>query len=57
MTPDFAGEAVAGLIILAGLFAVLSVGCLVADYVLPHIPAVQRFLDTLPEWDDEDDED
>ena len=38
------------------LCAVLSVGGLIADYILPRIPFVERFLDTLPEWDDEEPE-
>lgn len=38
------------------LCGILSVCGLIADYILPHIPFVERFLDTLPEWDDEESE-
>lgn len=41
------------LIYLTGLNAVLVVGCLIADYVFPHIPFIERYLDSLPDWDDD----
>ena len=54
MTPDMLGEAVVGLAILTGLLLILTVGCIIADYVFPHIPFIERFIDSLPIWDDED---
>lgn len=42
------------LAILTGYLLILFVGCLIADYVFPHIPFIQRFLDSLPDWEDED---
>ena len=54
MTHDLIGEAVVGLALMAGFLAVLGVGGLVADYVFPHIPFIQRYLDSLPDWDDEE---
>lgn len=42
MTPDLIGEAVVDLMILAGFFVVLGIGALIADYVFPHIPFIQR---------------
>ena len=36
------------------LNGVLCVGCLVADYIFPHIPFINRYLDSLPDWDEED---
>lgn len=41
------------LIYLTGLNAVLVTGCLIADYVFPHIPFIERYLDSLPDWDDD----
>lgn len=56
MTHDLIGEAVVGLALMAGFLVVLGVGGLVADYVFPHIPFIQRYLDSLPDWDDEEEE-
>lgn len=42
------------LLYMTGLNAVLLVGCLVADYIFPHIPFINRYLDSLPDWDEED---
>lgn len=54
MTPDFIGEAAVCMAYYAGFMLILGVGGLVADYVLPHIPFIQRFLDTLPDWEDDE---
>ena len=54
MTPELLDEAVVALAILTGYLLILCVGCLIADYVFPHIPIIQRFLDSLPDWEDED---
>lgn len=51
---ELLGEAVVGLGILSAFLAVLGIGGLIADYVFPHIPFIQRFLDSLPDWEDED---
>ena len=56
MTPELIDEAVVNLLLLAGFLVVLGVGGLVADYVFPHIPFIQRCLDSLPDWDDEEEE-
>ena len=42
------------LAILAGYLLILGIGCLVADFVFPHIPFINRFLDSLPDWEDKD---
>ena len=55
MSAELIDEAVVCGLILCGFLAVLGVGGIIADYVLPHIPFVQRFLESLPLWDDEDD--
>ena len=56
MNQEFVGDLVVNLAILCGFLAVLGVGGLIADYVFPHIPFIQRFLDTLPDWDEDEDE-
>lgn len=38
---------------MTGLNAVLLVSCLIADYVLPRIPFIERYLDSLPDWDED----
>ena len=54
MTPDMAEEAAVALAILAGNLLILGIGCLVADFVFPHFPFINLFLDSLPDWEDED---
>ena len=53
LTPELLDEAVVALAILTGYLLILFIGCLIADYVFPHIPFIQRFLDSLPGWEDE----
>lgn len=38
----------------AAILLILEIGGLIADYVFPHIPFIERFIDSLPEWDDEE---
>lgn len=38
----------------AAILLILGIGGLIADYVFPHIPFIERFIDGLPEWDDEE---
>ena len=45
------------LMILSGFMFILGIGCVIADYVFPRIPFIVRFLDSLPEYEDEDEED
>lgn len=47
-------EMVVCLALLAGYLFLLCIGGLIADYVLPHIPFIQRWLDSLPDWEDEE---
>lgn len=54
MTPDLIGEAVVDLMVLAGFIVVLGIGALIADYVFPHIPFIQRYLDSLPDYEDDE---
>lgn len=53
LTPELLGDAVIAMGILGVYLFILGVGCLVADFVFPHIPFIQRFLDSLPDWEDE----
>lgn len=39
---------------MAAILLILGIGGLIADYVFPHIPFIERFIDSLPEWDDEE---
>lgn len=38
----------------AAILLILGIGGLISDYVFPHIPFIERFIDSLPEWDDEE---
>lgn len=38
----------------AAILLILGIGGLIADYVFPHIPFIERYIDSLPEWDDEE---
>ena len=51
MTPDLIGEAVVDLMVLAVFLGILGIGALIADYVFPHIPFIQRYLDRLPDYE------
>lgn len=44
------------LMIMAGFLMVLAVAGFVADYILPHIKPLERWIESLPQWEDEDDE-
>ena len=54
MTPDILEGLLIAAIYLAPFLLVLCIGGLIADYVFPHIPFIQRFLGSLPEWEDDD---
>lgn len=54
MAPDLIGEAVVDLMVLAGFMVVLGIGALIADYVFPNIPFIQRYLDSLPDYEDDE---
>ncbi len=38
----------------AAILLILGIGGLIADHVFPHIPFIERLIDSLPEWDDEE---
>ena len=54
MTPEQIGDAVVALAIISGYLLILGVGCLIADFVFPRIPLIERFLDSLPEFEDDE---
>ena len=54
MSPELVEEGVVCLLILGGYLFVLCVGCLIADFVFPRIPLIERFLDRLPEFEDDE---
>lgn len=39
---------------LAALLLVLGIGCAIADYVFPHILPLRRYLDSLPDYEDDE---
>ena len=45
------------LVYMTVLNLVLLVGCLIGDKVFPHIPFIERYLESLPAWEDEEEED
>lgn len=53
MTTELLDEAVVCGLIFGGFMVVLLIGCLVADYVFPHIGFIQRYLDSLPDYEDD----
>ena len=53
MSPEFMADMVINLAILRVFLLVLGVGCLIADFVFPHIPFLQKWLESLPEYEDD----
>lgn len=51
MTPELLGEAIVDFAFLA---VFLGIGALIADYIFPHIPFIQRYLDRLPDYEDDE---
>ena len=54
VTAEALDAAVVFLLYVAGILLTLGVGGLVADYIFPHIKPLERFLDSLPMMDDEE---
>ena len=54
MKKDMIGEEVIDLMVLAVFLGILGIGALIADYVFPHIPFIQRYLDRLPDYEDDE---
>lgn len=55
MNPEFMGDLVVGLGFMSVFLFVLCLGGLIADYVFPHIPFIRRWLDSLPEYEVDED--
>ena len=53
MSPEYMADMVINLAILCVFLLVLGVGCLIADFVFPHIPFLQKWLESLPESEDD----
>ena len=53
MSPELIGELSVNTVLLVGFLLILGIGCLIADFVFPHIPFIQRWLDSLHDWHDE----
>ena len=53
MNPEFMADLVIHLFLLCVLLLVLGVGCLIADFVFPHNRLLQKWLDSLPEYEDD----
>ena len=54
MTPDMIEEGVVCLGIFGAFLLILAAGCLIADFVLPHIRPLERYLESLPEYEDDE---
>ena len=53
MSPEFMADLAINLAILCVFLVALGIGGLVADFVFPHIPFIQRWLESLPEYEDD----
>ena len=53
MSPEFMADLVISLAILCVFLLILGAGCSIADFVFPHIPFLQKWLDSLPEYEDD----
>ena len=54
VTAETLDAAVVFLLYAAGILITLGMGGLVADYIFPHIKPLERFLDSLPMMDNEE---
>lgn len=55
MDPEFMGDLVVGLGLIFLLLFVICLGGIIADYILPHISFIERMIDRLPDYEDEED--
>ncbi|MCQ4992051.1 hypothetical protein NE539_01895 [Flavonifractor plautii] len=53
MNPEFMDDLVINLAILCVFLLILGAGCLIADFVFPRIPFLQKWLESLPEYEDD----
>lgn len=53
MSPEFMADLAINLAILCVFLLVLGAGCLIADFVFPHIPFLQKWLESLLEYEDD----
>ena len=50
MSPEFMADLVISLAILCVFLLILGAGCSFADFVFPHIPFLQKWLDSVPQY-------
>jgi len=55
ISEEFITEAFFGMVFMAVFLGVLAIGGFIADYILPRIPFLKRYFDSLQGLDDEDD--
>ena len=53
MSQELLSDVTIGLLYMIGYLIMLCAGGFIADYVLPHIPPLQRWLDSLPPYEDD----
>lgn len=51
---DLFCESMVDLMVFGGLLATLGIGGVIADRLFPRIPLIRRFLDSLPEYEDDE---
>ncbi len=51
---DLFGEAMVDLMAFGGLLATLGICGVIADRLFPRIPLIRRFIDSLPEYEDDE---
>lgn len=56
MNPDFTGDLIIHIGLLGAFMLILCVGCVIADYLFPHIPFLQRWLDSMTDYEDREGE-
>lgn len=54
MTPGFIDETIVCGMIFAGIMSMLGIAGMIANYILLHIPFVQNYLDSLPDYEDDE---
>lgn len=52
MSQEMLGDAVIWMLLFAGYMALLFICGVIAEFILPHISAAQRWLDSLPPDED-----
>lgn len=56
MNPDFTDDLIIHIGLLGAFMLILCVGCVIADYLFPYIPFLQRWLDSITDYEGHEDE-